>query len=56
MILFSRLSPEAQRLIVDAASGRYDNAPAPEIPVHIEDEIRMWVLSDESDCVPPSLN
>lgn len=49
---FSRLSFEAQELIVDAALGKFDREKPPEIPESVKQEIIDWMLIEEKveDC------
>ena len=39
---FRHLSYEAQELIVDAALGKFDNAPPPDIPDSLRRELIDW--------------
>ena len=49
---FSRLSFEAQELIIDAALGKFSAGNPPEIPESVKQEIIDWMLIEEKieDC------
>lgn len=46
---FSKLSPAAQTLIVDAAMGCYDKSGPPDIEPSVRAEIAAWLATDEQD-------
>lgn len=46
---FSRLSQEAQDLIVSAMVGEFDESGPPEIPESVKAEIADWASKDEEE-------
>jgi hypothetical protein len=50
---FSRLSQEAQDLIVRAIVGEFDEAGPPEIPDSVREEIAEWAAGPDEPDPPP---